>query len=129
MNADQLKRADGAMEKKLCCGHTSDRLGIYACTKKAKFEREGKWYCGIHDPVARSEKSEARFEKWKAEYQEKEKALSAAGEQKRRADLYDELVEALEEIHSVTKGVDSVICAIIRRKAHTILAKCKGVKA
>ena len=52
-----------------------------------------------------------------------------AAEQKRRADLYDELVEALKEMHSITSGVEGVIYAIIRRKARAILAKCKGEKA
>lgn len=134
MTADQLKRADGAMEKQRCC-NTKWTYGGYrrACTKTAKVERDGKWYCGVHDPVARAEKAEARLEQWRTKAQADIKARaekeSAAAEQKRRADLYDELVEALKEMHSITSGVEGVIYAIIRRKARAILAKCKGEKA
>lgn len=40
----------------------------YACGKTAKVEREGKWYCGTHDPVAvsarQAKRDQARDEKW-----------------------------------------------------------------
>ncbi len=58
---------------------------------------------------------------------------AAAAEQKRRADLYDELVEALESTHSALHNV------LGRRAVHdadeillrssSVLAKCKGEKA
>lgn len=37
------------------------------CTHKAKVERDGKWYCGQHDPVAKKEKQDAKYAKWQAE--------------------------------------------------------------
>lgn len=37
------------------------------CTHKAKVERDGKWYCGQHDPVARKEKQDAKYAKRRAE--------------------------------------------------------------
>ncbi len=35
---------------------------VYECGKTAKVERDWKWYCGIHDPVA----VDARGEKYRA---------------------------------------------------------------
>lgn len=43
----------------------------YRCNKRASYERDGKWYCGTHDPVrvkAKREERDAKWnEKWKAE--------------------------------------------------------------
>ena len=85
MTADQLKRADGAMEKQRCC-NTKWTYGGYrrTCTKTAKVERDGKWYCGIHDPVARAEKAAARHANW---MDEARAAGKAGAEQKRRPDF------------------------------------------
>ena len=135
MTADQLKRADGAMEKQRCC-NTKWTYGGYrrACTKTAKVERDGKWYCGVHDPVARAEKAEARLEQWRTKAQADIKARaekeSAAAEQKRRADLYDELVEFVQEFLDDYQSDDGMrALKYYAGKAHTILAKCKGEKA
>lgn len=55
-----------------CCGQVAlpgDKWrGRYKpCTHKAKVERDGKWYCGQHDPVAKKEKRDAQLAKWRAE--------------------------------------------------------------
>ena len=39
--------------------HTSS-LGSSQCSYRGKVERDGKWYCKIHDPVAKIEKFRAR---------------------------------------------------------------------
>lgn len=36
------------------------------CGKVAKVEREGKWYCGVHDPVARKAKADANYQEFNA---------------------------------------------------------------
>ena len=43
-----------------------------ACGKTAKFERDGKWYCGIHDPAAREAKNLAKTAAWHAEWDAKD---------------------------------------------------------
>ena len=58
--------------KHTCCdqirgGKIGLRLSWRACGKTARIEREGKWYCGIHDPVRRKEKLDATHAKWQEE--------------------------------------------------------------
>lgn len=36
------------------------------CAKSAKVEREGKWYCGTHDPEAVANRHNARVAEWQA---------------------------------------------------------------
>lgn len=53
-----------------------------------------------------------------------------AAEQKRRADLYDELVEFAQEFLDEYQSDDGMgALKYYAGKAHTILAKCKGEKA
>ena len=69
------------------------------CSKNAKSQEDGKWYCGTHLPSAvraKKDAMEARWDaKWYAERAVRYKAEAAAAEQKRRADLYPELLAAL----------------------------------
>lgn len=34
------------------------------CSKKAKVERDGKWFCGTHDPIKIAERRSKRDAKW-----------------------------------------------------------------
>jgi len=92
------------MEKikyKCCATIYFGTLGMHhkPCSKTAKFERDGARYCGTHDPVsvsARNKQRDAEYKrKWEAERQEKAANAAAAAEQKRRADLYDEMLNSL----------------------------------
>lgn len=38
------------------------------CGKRAKVERNGNWFCGTHDPVARKEKQDSRTAAWNAKF-------------------------------------------------------------
>ena len=75
-------------------------MNSHRCRAKAKVERNGKHYCGRHDPVAVEAKRAARNEDWDRQFEERQEALRAAraaeAEQKRRADCYPDLLEALE---------------------------------
>lgn len=51
-------------EKHQCSGKVWHDLHYYPCSINATVERDGKWYCGIHDPV----KVKEREEKTDAEY-------------------------------------------------------------
>lgn len=59
-------------EKPKCCASISSGFGSYRCNNPGKVERNGKLYCGTHDPVRLKEKrdkarteAEARHEQWK----------------------------------------------------------------
>ena len=125
-----LTNQDLSAENNQCSGTILDNFEIFPCPITAHINRNGKWYCGIHDPIARAEKAAARHVNW---MDEARAAGKAGAEQKRRADLYDELVEALESTHSALHNV------LGRRAVHdadeillrssSVLAKCKGEKA
>jgi len=54
----------------------------HPCTRNAKVLREGKPYCGTHDPVAIADKRKAKHAQWDQEA--KEKGIRWAAEEKRR---------------------------------------------
>ncbi len=39
-------------EKRTCCESVGNYYNTHPCGNLAKVERNGKWYCGTHDPVA-----------------------------------------------------------------------------
>ena len=87
--------------------HTCEKViwsGFYKrrCSKKAKHEHLGAWYCKTHHPPTVRAKTDARNEKWKKEWAAKREqdALDAAqkAERQRRADMYPELLEALKDV-------------------------------
>jgi hypothetical protein len=60
-------------EKHVCCEtvrgeKTGWRYSYHACSRRATFERNGKWYCGTHDPEKIAAKSKMRESKWKADF-------------------------------------------------------------
>lgn len=54
-------------EKTKCQARVWSGFQMYDCSKKSKVERDGKWYCGTHDPVRVKEKKDARSAKWDAD--------------------------------------------------------------
>ncbi len=55
------------MEKHKCCAKIYGDFSYYThtCGNTAKYERYGKWYCGIHDPEKVKEQQEKRDIAWK----------------------------------------------------------------
>lgn len=94
--------------KHKCCA-TYGSWGQYSCYKGAKFERDGKWFCGTHDPVAvkaRREKNDAAWQiKYNAEKARTEEKWAKEAETQRRADLYPELLEALKQCFDYPRDV------------------------
>lgn len=45
-----------------------------SCAKTAKFEHEGKWYCGLHHPPAVKAKRIARDRKWHEKWERQNRA-------------------------------------------------------
>jgi uncharacterized Zn finger protein (UPF0148 family) len=52
-----------------CCAsvYKPGAFRALGCNKPAKVERDGKWYCGVHDPKRRKQKDDARRAKWNHE--------------------------------------------------------------
>jgi len=56
-----------------CSAETFDySYSYYQCQRNASIIRNGKPYCGTHDPVRRAEKRKARDEAWDARYRHEE---------------------------------------------------------
>lgn len=67
----------GQIEKHKCCGQVYVPQSFHSfrpCDKSAKIERNGKWYCGLHDPEAKKARRAAND----AKYSEKSKKNHAA---------------------------------------------------
>lgn len=64
------------------------------CSRNATVERGGRPYCKIHDPVARNEKSRAKWEKFKKEQDAK---VAVRVEQSRKIARYNDAVRLLLE--------------------------------
>lgn len=94
MREEQAKTCPARVYTGSFSGHT--------CGKTGKFEHDGKWYCGTHHPPAVWAKREAKSAAWDAEFARKRELQAAvnaaAREQQRRADLYPDLLNELQEI-------------------------------
>lgn len=96
------------------------------CHAKGKVERDGKWYCGVHDPVRLLEKHDARVEKWRAEDEEKSRIWREA-EKKRSAlvcdanryrRLRENWIDCEElNLHGRLSVIDVAVDALIRETA------------
>ena len=70
------------------CGHD--------CTKTVKVERDGKWYCGIHDPVKVAEKRAERAAAARARMDEADRAYRRQKAiQKAERELIDMVMEII----------------------------------
>lgn len=60
-----------------CCasvraGTDGWRTRYKPCSRKASVERDGKWYCGQHDPQAVADRRKTKESQWETEYQERQ---------------------------------------------------------
>jgi hypothetical protein len=78
---------------------TSDGWASYRCGNKAAYEHNDKHFCKRHHPPTVEAKQAAKHAAWNAEQDSKyanlKLAAEATTEQKRRADLYPDLLAAL----------------------------------
>lgn len=81
----------------------------HACPHRAKVERDGKWYCGTHDPVAAKARRDKKHAEWDEQHR-KEIAFAKARndarqEADRRARRYDDMLAALRRAVVVLAAV------------------------
>lgn len=112
-----------------CCERTwpDGSCRPVSCLNDGKVERDGGWYCGVHDPVAIEEKSEAIHKKYMEEFEATQKAKKASAEKRaeeqRRACCFDDLLEALKSLLQDVRMANSMNGAI---KARAAIAKATG---
>ena len=110
-----------------CVGSVWNGYRSQGCGNRAKALVEGRWYCGIHDPVAVAAKRDARAAKWRAEEDARQARFAAqrqaADETARRAAAYDELVCACRaSLDCIEKHVPNTVFAP-REMLRAVLAK------
>lgn len=118
-----------------CCVrvHSGGYVRGHQCGKAAKVIRDGKPYCGIHDPVAvraRKDKRNAEWkERWDAEAAARAQAEAARAERDRRAACFDDLLAALVSMVGLVRlkygNLDADIWGEVV-KAEEAIAKAKG---
>ncbi len=82
--------------------YTGDTFRGHQCGHKGKVERDGKWYCGIHDPVAVAKRDKEREDKWQRHRNEQEVRWNR---QEVRRQASRDLIEAAKEFCArVEKG-------------------------
>ena len=102
-----------------CCGRIWDSFGFGAfapCSNTGKVERDGKWWCGIHDPVKVAEKRAAKSVAYEKKIAEQSKRWSMQG-------AAPEMLSTLEWLDSLG-GLGSDAHARIR----AAIKKAKGEK-
>lgn len=104
----------------LCCATLTSIAGFRerTCKKRAKVERDGRHYCGMHDPVFAKQRKEkfiatenAKLERNRATRAEAEKSRI---EQERRADGFLKLVRGLRQILARGFASEADVRAIVR---------------
>ena len=78
-----------------------DRFRFRPCGRPGKIEFDGKWYCGVHDPIKQTAKQDA---KWRARQSMEATLAQESAEQARKLALWPEIVAALEHAdHTIQK--------------------------
>ena len=77
-------------EKKQCEETVFDNFRNYQCNFTGIVERDGKWYCGVCDPVRRKEKQDARDKKCKDKYEANRKSQDKANRRREAETHYCE---------------------------------------
>lgn len=77
------------------------------CSKNGKVERDGKWYCTVHDPVKVKERSDAKSKAYDAEWKAKEVRRERVQRREQIADELARKVKRLDYLLDITGG-DSV---------------------
>ena len=85
-----------------CCKQISYGYGfrtyMKSCGKPAKVERDGKHYCGIHNPAREEVRAAARNARWEASREADRAAVLSRREEAHKAACFDTLVTALETL-------------------------------
>lgn len=88
------------------------------CHRNASIERDGKWYCGTHDPVKKAERSRLSQQKWDKQSAERMRDL-------RLKLAAPELLEALVALYeSIDSCVELTPDAL--RQARAAIKKATG---
>jgi hypothetical protein len=105
-------------EEKRRCAATTYAPGVWggaACSNPAKYEHNGKWWCGVHNPEAKARRKDKTIER-----------LTARAEVRRRRSIQDqakaEAWELVREMASIGKDADGKNLARWTMRAEELVA-------
>ena len=84
------------LQGKTCCALVFGEWSYHTCGAKAKIERDGKFYCGRHDPEKIAAKRAERNAKWDADWEAKQKQREAEEQAKREQERKAAALDWLE---------------------------------
>ena len=101
------------MSEHKCEGKIWGHTKYLPCSKTARYEHEGRWYCKRHHPPTVQEKLDARHKKWeedsKSRLQAVKEANEARAEMQRKAAAYDGLIAQRDALLEALKLARSII--------------------
>ncbi len=106
-----------AFAGKTCCKKICHSWRFAAGGKPSRVEQNGKFYCGIHDPVRAAEKRAARNAKWDAEWAAKEAGWRKADALKAATASLVEAVRAATEQRESGDDVATAMDALRKAEA------------
>lgn len=99
-----------------CCEKVHEGYRTYGCRNKAKVERDGKFYCGVHDPEKAKAKRAARDAKLAHEYKIRECKSKL---QKVRDQISDEIIrtsylplELIDDARKLRLELDALLAVV-----------------
>lgn len=111
-----MQMANDHIPTTTCCasvraGTDGWRTRYKPCSRKASVEREGKWYCGQHDPQAVADRKKTNESQWETEYQERQARYRLEGA---APDLLAALKDVLRVADRKTVEFDAARAAIAK---------------
>lgn len=106
-----------------CCasvpkGTIGIRTRYEQCSRVGKVERDGKWYCGQHDPQARKARDQEKMERWRSQMEERDRRF-------RLEKAAPDLLEALKAMMAQYCG-SGVLSFEHMQLARAAIAKAEG---
>jgi hypothetical protein len=107
-----------------CCKGIYRNYSLYQCSAKASVERDGKFYCGRHDPVKCKAKSDARHTAFLAEVEVREKQRK---KERAAEELLEQLKFAVSWIEDLPrKRASHQLLDVHLDKMRAVIAKAEG---
>jgi len=94
------------------------------CTRAGKVERNGKWYCGQHDPQAKAARRQAQNEKWEADLRARARLHQL---QSAAPALMEALELALRDIEAIEAKINRRLASGDAARAALAMARGEGV--
>ena len=110
------------MDNNRCSASVHNDVGVsfHQCFRKAKVTRDGKGFCGIHDPVHVKAKDEKLRAKWKAEDEARRKVRDA---KERRQEAGEMAIALARRIVYIITAAPIAAMSVVEDDARAVIDK------